>query len=153
MSATWWPRFCLGAAWILGVAVVSMAAVDAGQTGAAPVWRYDLIRSYPHDPEAFTQGLVFRDGFLYESTGRNGRSSLRRVVLETGRVVQRVAVDRRYFAEGLASWGPHLVQLTWDTGALSPAWARLDASAGPDETLRRAIAMLGLDPAGGAANE
>ena len=116
MSATWWPGFCLGAAWILGVTVVSMAPVDGAQRGAAPVWRYDLIRSYPHDPEAFTQGLVFRDGFLYESTGRNGRSSLRRVVLETGRVVQRVAVDRRYFAEGLASWGPHLVQLTWDTG-------------------------------------
>jgi glutamine cyclotransferase len=46
----------------------------------------------------------------------NGRSSLRRVALETGRVLQRLAVDRRYFAEGLASWGPHLVQLTWDTG-------------------------------------
>src|SRR5688572_16918400 len=115
MSATW-RLFSFGAALILGVAAVSMAPADAGQRGTAPVWRYDLVRAYPHDPEAFTQGLVFRDGFLYESTGMNGRSSLRRVALETGRVVQRVAVDRRYFAEGLASWGPHLVQLTWDTG-------------------------------------
>ena len=105
------------AAWVLGVAVVCMAPVDAGQRGAAPVWRHDVVRAYPHDPEAFTQGLVFRDGFLYESTGINGRSSLRRVVLETRQAwCSAWRSDRRYFAEGLASWGPHLVQLTWDTG-------------------------------------
>ena len=116
MSMTWLLRFMLGATVALGATMMSMARVDAGQRGTAPVWRYDLVRTYPHDSEAFTQGLVYRDGFLYESTGMNGRSSLRRVALETGRVMQRLSLDRRYFAEGLASWGPHLVQLTWDTG-------------------------------------
>ncbi|HEY6507462.1 MAG TPA: glutaminyl-peptide cyclotransferase [Vicinamibacterales bacterium] len=85
------------------------------RTPRAPVWRHEVVRAYPHDPEAFTQGLVFRDGALYESTGLNGKSSLRRVALDTGRVLQRTSVDRRYFAEGLAAWGPNLVQLTWDT--------------------------------------
>jgi glutamine cyclotransferase len=91
MSTAW--RFMLGTAVGLGIAIVPMAPVDARQRGTAPVWRYDLIKSYPHDSEAFTQGLVFRDGFLYESTGMNGRSSLRRVALETGRVVQRVGAS------------------------------------------------------------
>jgi glutamine cyclotransferase len=101
---------------VVCVALLAMSPADARQGGRAPVWRYDVVRAYPHDADAFTQGLVYQDGFLYESTGLNGRSSLRRVALETGRVVQRVAVDRRYFAEGLASWGPYLLQLTWDTG-------------------------------------
>ena len=81
----------------------------------APTWRHEVLRSFPHDPEAFTQGLVFRDGFLYESTGRNGQSSLRKVELETGKVVQRLPIGRQYFAEGLAAWGTQLVQLTWET--------------------------------------
>lgn len=97
-------------------APASMAPADARQSGRAPLWRYDVVRAYPHDRDAYTQGLIYRDGFLYESTGRNGKSSLRRVALETGTVVQRLAVDRRYFAEGLASWGSNLLQLTWETG-------------------------------------
>lgn len=100
----------------VGAIVVVAGSAPATQTGKAPVWRYDVVRAYPHDSHAFTQGLLFRDGFLYESTGRNGASSLRRVALETGTVVQRIAIDRRYFAEGLAAWGPTLLQLTWDTG-------------------------------------
>ena len=88
---------------------------QAGRSARASVWRHEVVRTYPHDPDAFTQGLVFRDGALYESTGLNGKSSLRRVALDTGRVLQRTSVDRRYFAEGLAAWGPNLVQLTWDT--------------------------------------
>lgn len=116
MSATCPLPVARAAALVIGAALVSMVPADAHQRGVAPVWPYDVVRAYPHDAEAFTQGLVYRDGFLYESTGLNGRSSLRRVALETGQVVQRLAVDRRYFAEGLASWGPHLLQLTWDTG-------------------------------------
>jgi len=115
MSATCPSRF-VAVAWTFCAVVVCMVAADDNQDGPAPIWRHDVVRAYPHDPEAFTQGLVYRDGFLYESTGLNGRSSLRRVALETGRVVQRQSVDRRYFAEGLASWGPNLLQLTWDTG-------------------------------------
>jgi glutaminyl-peptide cyclotransferase len=82
---------------------------------AAPVFGYDVVNAYPHDTEAFTQGLLFRDGVLFESTGLKGRSTLRKVRLETGEVLQRIRVDDRYFAEGLTDWGNRLVQLTWET--------------------------------------
>ena len=82
---------------------------------SAPFVPYEVIASYRHDGDAFTQGLLFRDGFLYESTGRNGRSSLRKVRLETGEVVQQRSVEARYFAEGLVDWRNRLIQLTWDT--------------------------------------
>jgi glutamine cyclotransferase len=89
----------------------------SGQRSPSPLWYdYRIVHAYPHDPEAFTQGLLFRDGFLYESTGLHGRSSLRKVELETGRVVQRSALDSEIFAEGLTDWGPTLVQLTWQSG-------------------------------------
>ena len=81
----------------------------------APVYGYEIVSEYPHDPEAFTQGLIFRDGFLFESTGQDGHSSLRKVELETGKVVQLRRVDDRYFAEGLTDWGTRLVQITWQT--------------------------------------
>jgi glutamine cyclotransferase len=96
------------------VAVIASASAGYSQR-QTPVHGYTVVRSYPHDPEAFTQGLVFRDGFLYESTGLNGRSSLRKVALETGRVVQRKALDARYFAEGLTDWRNRLIQLTYTT--------------------------------------
>ena len=92
-----------------------LASVQAQRAQNAPVFGYEVVNVYPHDRNAFTQGLLFRDGVLYESTGLNGQSSLRRVELETGKVLQQVAVDKRYFAEGLTDWGPRLVQLTWNT--------------------------------------
>lgn len=76
---------------------------------------YRVVHTYPHDPHAFTQGLVFVDGHLYESTGRKGQSSLRMIDLETGRVLQDQPVDSKYFAEGLTDWDSTLVQLTWET--------------------------------------
>ena len=76
---------------------------------------YQVVRAYPHDPAAFTQGLVFRDGFLFESTGLHGQSTLRKVRLETGEVVERRAVDGRHFAEGLTDWQDRLIQLTWQS--------------------------------------
>ncbi len=82
-----------------------------------PVAGFEVVNSWPHDTGAFTQGLLFHDGSLYESTGLNGRSSLRRVVLETGEVVQRVDVDPQYFAEGLALFKDKLYQLTWRSGS------------------------------------
>lgn len=75
-----------------------------------------IVNEYPHDPDAFTEGLVFSKGFLYESTGLNGRSSLRKVELQTGRVVKEYDLPLRYFGEGLAVSGGALVQLTWKTG-------------------------------------
>lgn len=94
-----------------------------GQAGAgrapapktAPVHRYEVVNTYPHDREAFTQGLVFLDGVLYESTGLFGQSTLRKVRLDTGEVLQRRVVESRYFAEGLAEFGGRLLQLTWQS--------------------------------------
>ena len=79
----------------------------------ATVNGYRVVNVYPHDPDAYTQGLIFRNGFLFESTGRYGRSTLRKVELKTGRVVQQQRLDPAYFAEGLAEWNGQLVQLTW----------------------------------------
>jgi len=89
---------------------------QGGPTKPAPRLNYKVIATYPHDPSAYTQGLIYRDGVLFESTGLNGQSSLRRVRLETGEVLQRIAIERKYFAEGLAAVGNTLVQLTWQTG-------------------------------------
>ncbi len=83
--------------------------------GISAVSGYRVVNSYPHDPQAYTQGLVYRDGFLYESTGLNSRSSLRKVRLETGEVLQEQRIDSKYFAEGLADWGNRLIQLTWQS--------------------------------------
>lgn len=76
---------------------------------------YRIIHTYPHDPRAYTQGLIYVDGHLYESTGLNGRSSLRMDDLLTGRVLQSAPVPQQYFAEGLAASGSTLVQLTWQS--------------------------------------
>jgi glutamine cyclotransferase len=81
--------------------------------GGPPVYGYKIVKAYPHDPEAYTQGLIYRDGFLYESTGRNGRSTVRKVKLETGEVLQQKRLDPKYFAEGLTDWNGRLIQLTW----------------------------------------
>lgn len=75
-----------------------------------------VVHRYPHDPGAFTQGLLWHDGYLYESTGLRGQSSLRRVDLESGEVLERRSVDSRLFAEGLARVGDELIQLTWQSG-------------------------------------
>jgi len=74
---------------------------------------YRAVHAYPHDQQAFTQGLVFANGHLYESTGLNGHSSLRMEDVETGRILQFHDVPGQYFAEGLTNWANTLVQLTW----------------------------------------
>ena len=74
---------------------------------------YKVIHTYPHDEQAFTQGLIFVDGQLYESTGLNGHSTLRMDDLETGKVLQHIDVPAQYFAEGLTNWHSNLIQLTW----------------------------------------
>lgn len=113
------PRIAraLSAVVLVLVLVAATAAHEArAQALEPPRVGYEVVHVYPHDRAAFTQGLVFRDGWLYESTGLNGHSSLRRVRLETGEVVQRVDVDAAYFAEGLTDWGERLLQLTWQSG-------------------------------------
>jgi len=81
--------------------------------GDPPVYSYEVVHTYPHDPAAYTQGLIFANGFFYESTGLNGASSLRKVDVATGRVLQKVDVSPRYFAEGLTLFQGKLYQLTW----------------------------------------
>lgn len=80
-----------------------------------PVDRYRVVATYPHDIQAYTQGLLCHNGYLYESTGQNGRSSLRQVETETGRIVQRTDLESKYFGEGLALLNEKLYQLTWLT--------------------------------------
>lgn len=74
---------------------------------------YQIVNTYPHDENAFTQGLIYYDGDLYEGTGLNGRSSLRKVDLETGKVIQKLNLDDRYFGEGITLFKEQLIQLTW----------------------------------------
>jgi glutaminyl-peptide cyclotransferase len=81
--------------------------------GDTPLWGYEVVARYPHDPQAFTQGLVFADDQLYESTGEYGASEVRRVELETGRVLAAHRLPIHYFGEGLAKVGDELYQLTW----------------------------------------
>nr|WP_315260122.1 glutaminyl-peptide cyclotransferase [uncultured Duganella sp.] len=84
-------------------------------SAAVPTYDYKLVRSYPHDAQAFTQGLLYRDGFLYESTGLNGKSSIRKVDLASGKVLQSQNIPPQHFGEGLTSWGDTLVSITWQT--------------------------------------
>jgi len=79
----------------------------------SPVYGYTVVRTYPHDRTAFTQGLQFVDGFLYEGTGLNGRSTIRKVKLETGEVIQSRPVPAQYFGEGIVVWKDTLIELTW----------------------------------------
>ncbi|HLL76187.1 MAG TPA: glutaminyl-peptide cyclotransferase [Pyrinomonadaceae bacterium] len=81
-----------------------------------PVYTYEVKNTYPHDRAAFTQGLIFRDGYLWESTGQYGSSSLRQVELKTGRVLRSVPVEREFFAEGMTIFGGKVYQLTWQEG-------------------------------------
>jgi len=88
-------------------------AVQTRVEPPTPVYGYDVVRAYPHDAAAFTQGLLFRDGFLFESTGLEGESTLRQVELETGKIVKRHNLDRTIFGEGLTALNDTLVQITW----------------------------------------
>ncbi|RJQ49374.1 MAG: glutaminyl-peptide cyclotransferase [Nitrospiraceae bacterium] len=78
-----------------------------------PIYTYRIIKAYPHDSQAFTQGLIFKDGFLYEGTGLNGKSELRKVKLETGAVVQRSKLPQEFFGEGITAVKDKIIQLTW----------------------------------------
>jgi glutamine cyclotransferase len=88
----------------------------ATRSATTPVFTYRVVYTYPHDAEAFTQGLVYHDGFLYEGTGLLGRSSLRRVDLDTGEVLQSQPLGTDLFGEGIAILGDRLYQLTWHAG-------------------------------------
>ena len=87
--------------------------VDFSDQGVVRTYRCKVVHAFPHDPNAFTQGLVYHHGFLYESTGLLGESSLRKVEIDTGHVLQCFRLPARYFGEGLTIWQDRLIQLTW----------------------------------------
>ena len=97
------------------IALVNLFVV-APARAAVPVYGYKIVHTYPHDTGAYTEGLFYKDGFLYESTGQAGQSTVRKVDLQSGEVIQRHNVPSRYFGEGIVDWKDRLVQLTWQSG-------------------------------------
>lgn len=79
-----------------------------------PIYTYEVINSWPHDPDAFTQGLVFHEGKLYESTGHYGSSTLRKLDLRKREILKKVAVSPQCFAEGITIYQGKIYQLTWE---------------------------------------
>ena len=102
------------AACILLSPVVILLSCSSSKTGrTAEVYTYNIVQTYPHDAKAFTQGLVFEDGFLYESTGFYGRSTLRKVQLQTGAILQMHRLPDELFGEGMTIYDNRIIQLTW----------------------------------------
>lgn len=103
--------------WGLVAAILSCACAcgvwAVSQQRQATAYGVQVVERFPHDARAYTQGLIFHDGFLYEGTGKRGESSLRKVELETGRVVQSLKLDHRLFGEGITLWNDRIIQLTW----------------------------------------
>src|SRR5271170_7013047 len=97
-------KFCIFL-WAMTGALASRAAV--------PTYGVDIVHAYPHDVSAFTEGLFYLNGFLYESTGLEQHSSIRKVRIETGEVVQKIDIPAQYFGEGIVNWQGHLISLTW----------------------------------------
>jgi glutaminyl-peptide cyclotransferase len=100
-----------GIAGICFVCLVGVLPVHA----AVPVYTATVVNTFPHDANAFTQGLAIENGQLYEGTGRNGQSSLRKVALETGEILQRNNLNARYFGEGITIMNGKVYQLTWQS--------------------------------------
>jgi glutaminyl-peptide cyclotransferase len=94
----------------------NISNTNVKSNSAVPVYTYEIVNTYKHDPTAFTEGLFFHDGFLYESTGEEKKSSLRKVELETGKVVQKFDLPKEDFGEGISLWDDKIYQLTWKDG-------------------------------------
>lgn len=113
---------------ILGVAVIAIGFIlgywifqrlpvnkPLEEDSGVRFYGYTIINTYPHDPTAFTQGLVFEDGVLYEGTGLRGQSSLRRIELETGKILHVYELPHTYFGEGITIYKDTIIQLTWQS--------------------------------------
>lgn len=104
------------------LALLALTLPPAARAAAVPVEAAQVVRSFPHDTHAFTEGLLFHDGYLYESTGREGQSFIRKEDLATGRVVRSVQLPPALFGEGIVNWGDQLVSVTW-RGGLGFRWS------------------------------
>ncbi len=98
---------------IVATLLCALAQIGCSNADEVVVYDYRVVNVYPHDTGAFTQGLFFRDGGLYESTGHLGRSSIRRVSLETGKVLRKYDLADKYFGEGIVDWNDRLISVTW----------------------------------------
>ena len=109
--------FSLGFLTLLGVSLVCSCSnsQQSPTVDVIPVYTYRVVNAYPHDRNAFTQGLVFENGFLYEGTGIRGHSTLRRVELETGDILQIYALPAQFYGEGITIYGNKIIQLTWQS--------------------------------------
>jgi glutamine cyclotransferase len=112
--------FIVGSFALVGVAFVFcclnlQGCLIPGNSDVIPIYSYDTVNTYPHDRDAFTQGLVFEDGVLYEGTGLSGHSTLRRVELETGAILQIRELPDQFFGEGITIYGNKIIQLTWQS--------------------------------------
>jgi glutamine cyclotransferase len=101
---------------ILYLALLAAAAAGNVSAASVPSYGYEIVAAYPHDSEAFTQGLDYDQGLLYEGTGLYGFSTARVVELETGRILKQTSLPEDLFGEGLAVWRDRLIQLTWQSG-------------------------------------
>lgn len=104
----WWILSLPVAVGAVGVCVFALAREPAPR-----VLNVKVVDQFPHDPNAYTQGLTFHGGFLFEGTGKKGESSLRKIDLSTGQVVKSVLLNRRYFGEGITILNDKIFQLTW----------------------------------------
>jgi len=89
--------------------------VQAPVAAPVPVYDVEVVHTYPHDTTAFTEGLFYLNGFLYESTGLQAHSTIRKVQLATGQVLQKIDIPAQYFGEGIVNWQGHLISLTWQS--------------------------------------
>jgi len=116
MRKKYYPKFIiLLTIFLSGSLLISMAQTSETQNSAIPTLGYKIINTYPHDRNAFTQGLVFEKGFLYEGTGIRGRSELRKVKAETGEILQTHKLPDQFFGEGITVCGDKIIQLTWQS--------------------------------------
>jgi len=109
----WAAVVMLVAMLLIGGGLFAWHQIGRGRHGSASARDYVLVTSYPHDPAAYCQGLVYHEGYLYEGTGKYGESSIRKVKLESGDVLRQMKLDERLFGEGITIWKDHLIQLTW----------------------------------------
>jgi glutaminyl-peptide cyclotransferase len=98
---------------IFALSLAAAACSPATQASGTPEYTYEIVHTYPHDTSAYTQGLLYLNGVLYEGTGLEGHSSIRKVKLETGEVLQKRDIPEEYFGEGIIIWKDRLMELTW----------------------------------------